>query len=214
MVTYYIGNVRNKRRLFREHGPETATADNCDVLADFKFGGKVCFVLGDIPYGDMRVGEYLAYARALKTQLPLSAKQAKELLRRVGAQVSLERKMSSLSRLVFRFVLLASVVDEDTEEVRINLDGIAYSRRTRRKMRLLVKRASRGYGCVRVAVSDYRFIPKSARVMAVTADGSVTEGKTKSMSRRYCRMRFSRDKRKESLALCALSGRKTVLCDN
>ncbi len=87
MVTYYIGNIREKRFLFRKYKTRAAVADNCDVLAHFKLNGKVCFVLGDIPYGDMRVGEYLAYARALKTRLPLTDAAAAALLKRAGVRV-------------------------------------------------------------------------------------------------------------------------------
>lgn len=214
MITYYIGNVRRKRMLFRDCGEDVAVADNCDVLADFPFGGKVCFVLGDIPFADMKVGEYLAYCRALKSSSPLSAKQAKELLRRAGLKISLERRMFTLSRLLFRFVHLAAQVGEDTREVRINLDGIMYSRRAKSKMRDILRRTERGYAEVRVSVSDYRFLHKNACVMSVTADGAVVRGKSKSKSRKYGKMRFNKEKRKQSLALSSLNGRKTLLCDN
>lgn len=213
MITYYIGNVRGKRKLFRTPRAGAASADNCDVLADFMLDGKVCFVLGDIPYADMRVGEYLAYSRSLKTRLPLSAAAAKELLKRVGLKISLDRRMSSLSRLEFRFVLLAAAHDDETVEVWLNLDGIAYSAFSRRRMGRLLGGLARGFDFVNVAVSDHRFIPKSAKVMAVTKN-DVVEGRSMSASRKYIKMRFTRCKRRASLALTALNGRKTLLCDN
>ena len=39
MVTYYIGNIREKRFLFRKYKTRAAVADNCDVLAHFKLNG-------------------------------------------------------------------------------------------------------------------------------------------------------------------------------
>ena len=213
MITYYIGNVRVKRKMFREKRENSAEADNPDVLADFMLNGKVCFVLGDIPFSDMRVGEYLAYARALKTRLPLSASGAKELLRRVGVKIPLWRKMAQLTRLQFRFVLLAAAYNDDTRQVWLNLDGIAYSAFTRISARKMLSALERGFGEVHVSVSDYRFIPRKANAVAVTNCGTAV-GISKSVSRKYARMHFNREKRKSSLALSTLNGRKTLLCDN
>ena len=212
MITYYIGNIREKRKLFRSPHEGAAVADNCDVLADFGVNGKICMVLGDIPYADMRVGEYLSYTRALKAQAPLSAESAGKLLRRVGVKVSLDKKMGSLSRFYFRGVLLAAALNDDTTEAWLNLDGIAYSPAAKMGMLAMLRRATRNFENVHVSVSDYRFIPRSANSLAVTTRGTVP-GKPKSVSRRYVRLRFCKKKRRESLVLSALSGRKTVLCD-
>ncbi|MCI8459011.1 MAG: hypothetical protein HFE46_05035 [Clostridia bacterium] len=213
MVTYYIGNIREKRFLFRKYKTRAAVADNCDVLAHFKLNGKVCFVLGDIPYGDMRVGEYLAYARALKTRLPLTDAAAAALLKRAGVRVGVHKRMRALPREVFRGVLLAAAVDDDTQSAWLNLDGVPFSWRARGRVRGMVRRMARQYGEVHVAVSDYRFIPRKASAMAV-ANNAMSCGRVKSASRRCGRLRFARYKRKANLVLEGLNGKKTLLCDN
>ncbi len=213
MVTYYIGNIRDKRKYFRRKREYAASADNCDVLADFRLGGKICFVLGDIPYGDMRVGEYLGYACALKTRLPLNDAAAKEMLRRVGLRVNLDRKLRRLPREIFRVLLLATAVESSTREVWLNLDGVAYSFFSRKRIRRMVRRMKKNYENVHVAVSDVRFIPRRARVLAASS-GAMLAGKPRSCSRLCGRMRLRRATRKSNLALSALSGRKMLLCDN
>lgn len=213
MLTYYIGNIREKRFLFRKERQRAALADNCDVLADFKLNGKICFVLGDIPYGNMSVGEYLGYARALKTRLPLNNGAAKNLLKKAGVKVSLKRKMRSLPRYIFRAVLLAAAIDENTREVWLNFDGVPYSRSSRNGIRNILDKTLRTFGSVHAAVSDYRFIPKNANVL-VASNGVLTEGITKSASHAYGKLRFNRMRRKSDLVLSSLNGKETLLCDN
>lgn len=213
MLTYYIGNVREKRRLFRKYREGGANADNADILADFPLDGKVCIVLGDIPYGDMRVGEYLCYARALTSSAPLSLSAAKALLRKCGAPVSMRRKMRTLPRYLFRAVLLSAAVQNDTGQVWLNLDGIAYSHAVKSAVRHMLRRMMRAFAEVHVAVSDYRFIPRGARVMAVTKT-DVVPGYARSASRPYGRLRLRRDSVKSDLILSVLNGHKTLLCDN
>lgn len=213
MVTYYIGNLRQKRMLFREKRADAAVADNCDVLADFRLNGKVCFVLGDIPYGDMRVGEYLAYARALKTRLPLSDAGARALLRSVGVGVRTDRKMKRLPRELFRGVLLAAAYDEGMRAAWINLDGVAYSFFTCARVRKLVRGIARRFAEVHVSVSDSRFIPRKAHTLTA-ASGMLTECRVRSRSRRLGKLRFRRIKRTSRVSLAGLKERQTVLCDN
>lgn len=213
MLTYYIGNIREKRMLFRAPKPQAVLADNTDVLADFKLNGKVCFVLGDIPYANMRVGEYLGYARSLKTRLPIDASEAKRLLQRVGLRVRLSRKMRSLPRYLFRGVLLAAALEDDTRHAWINLDGVAYSRRTCRNVRRMLQSTERMFEEVHAAVSDYRFIPKNARVRTA-ACGALREGGCKSASRPCGKLYIDKRRRKSNLALSALNGHKMLTCDN
>ena len=108
--------------------------------------------------------------------------------------------------------MLAAALDEGTKEAWLNLDGIAFSPLAKRGMLAMLRRMARNFENVHVSVSDYRFIPRSANSLAVTTRGTV-QGKPKSASRKYVRLRFCKKKRRESLVLSALSGRKTVLCD-
>lgn len=214
MFTYYIGNVREKRHFFRRKRENAALADNCDVLADFRLNGKVCFVLGDIPYADMRVGEYLGYALALTTKLPLGEGGAKDLLRKAGLRIGTGKKMGRLSRLQFRAVMLAASLAENKREIYINLDGIAYSLFAKYKMNVWLSRLGRRYNSVHVAVSDYRFIPAKANVVSVTADGEMRSGMSKSTSYKFGRLHFSRRKCRKNPMLSDFNGKVGILCDN
>lgn len=213
MITYYIGNIKQKRAWFRMRREGAALADNSDVLADFQWRGKVCFVMGDIPYGNMRVGEYLAYARALQTNTSLSGKAAAMLLRRVGIRVDPRKKMSALPRETYRAVLLAAALEENTRAVWLNFDGIAYRRRVARRIRHMLACLSRSFAEVHAAVSDYRFIPKKAHAVTA-ANGVFASGRVKSASRPFGRLYIRRAQRDCDLVLGALNGKKALLCDN
>lgn len=213
MITCYIGNIRDKRRLFLTPRAEAIVADNCDVLADFRLGGKVCFLLGDIPYGDMRVGEYLSYARALKTRLPLSAKATKELLRNAGGACSPRRKMASLSRVAFRAVLLAAKFDSSVREVWLDFDGVPYSHAAKREAKRILKRLSRRYENVHAAFSDYRFLFRGATHVTV-ASGRVHAGAVRSYSRKIGTGALKKVAERYGVPRTILKNSKAILCDN
>lgn len=213
MITCYIGNVRDKRRLFLTPRAEAIVADNCDVVADFNLGGKVCFLLGAIPYGDMRVGEYLSYARALKTRLPLTATETKILLFSAGLDCSPQRKMSSLSRVAFRAVILAAKMDENVREVWLDFDGVPYSLRAKREVKKILKRLSFRYEHVHAAFSDYRFLFRGATCVTV-ASGSVHAGAVKSYSRRIGTGALKKVADRYGVPRSVLRRGKALLCDN
>ena len=183
MITCYLGNVRDKRRLFLTPREGAIVADNCDVLADFRLNGKVCFLLGDIPYGDMRVGEYLSYAQALRMRLPLSSKGAKELLYGAGLTCSPQSKMKSLSRVAFRAVMLAAKFDSSVHAVWLDFDGVPFSHRAKREAKRILTRLARRYSEVHAAFSDSRFLFSGVTCVTVTA-GEVQVGATRTHSRR------------------------------
>lgn len=213
MITCYIGNVRDKRRLFLTPRAEAIVADNCDVLADFRLGGKVCFLLGDIPYGDMRVGEYLSYARALQTRLPLSAAKVRELLCGAGLNVSPRRKMSSLSRIAFRAVVLAAKLDTGVREVWLDFDGVPYSLHAKHQARRILKRLSRRYENVHAAFSDYRFLFRGA-AHATVASGGVHAGAVRSYSRRIGTGALKKVADRYGVPHTVLKNSQAILCDN
>ncbi|MDE7395394.1 MAG: hypothetical protein K2M95_04680 [Clostridiales bacterium] len=213
MITCYIGNVRDKRRLFLTPRAEAIVADNCDVLADFRLGGKVCFLLGDIPYGDMRIGEYLSYARALQTRLPLSAAKAKELLHGAGVRISPRRKMASLSRIAFRAVILAAKIDTAVREVWLDFDGVPYSLHAKREARRILKRLSRRYENVHAAFSDYRFLFRGSAHVTV-ASGGIHAGAVRSYSRKIGTSALKKVADRYGMPRTMLKRSKAILCDN
>lgn len=213
MITCYLGNVRDKRRLFLTPRPGAIVADNCDVLADFRLNGKVCFLLGDIPYGDMRVGEYLSYAQALRTRLPLSSKGAKELLYAVGVTCSPQRKMRSLSRIAFRAVMLAAKLDPSVRAVWLDFDGVPFSHRAKREAKRVLKRLSRRYGEVHAAFSDARFVFSGAKCVTL-ASGGVHNTVVRTYSRRMGTGALKKVALRFGVPHSVLKHSKALLCDN
>ena len=214
MITYYIGNVQKKRAYFRQHFKDSVGVDNCDVSASIDLKGKACIVLGDIPFGNMSVGEYLCYSRALLERLPLTHNAAKMYLRRAGLKVRLNVKLGQLNRFIYRLVLLAAAMRDEVKDIWLNLDGIAYSFVTMRRVRSVLKRIEGGRVNLHVAVSDYRMVPKSAKVITVAHDGALIDGIVRSRARYIGRLRFSRSKIRRSFALSMLNGKPALLCDN
>ena len=214
MITYYIGNVQKKRSYFRAHFKGSVGVDNCDVTAALDLRGKACIVLGDIPFGNMSVGEYLCYSRALTQRLPLTHSAAKTYLRRAGLRANLNAKLCSLSRLSYRLVLLAAALKDEVTDIWLNLDGVAYSPCVAHRLRRALKRIEGGRVDLHLAVSDSRFLPKKAKIVTVASDGGMVEGRVNSRARYIGRLKFSRAKIKKSFALSMLNGKPALMCDN
>ena len=213
LIICYLGNVREKRRLFLTPRAGAIVADNCDVLADFRLNGKVCFLLGDIPYGDMRVGEYLSYARALKTCLPLSSKGAKELLCGAGLKFSPQRKMRSLSRVAFRAVMLAAKFDPSVREVWLDFDGVPFSHRAKKEAKRILTRLSRRFVRVHAAFSDCRFLFRGAKCVTV-ASGGVHDAAVRTYSRTMGVGILKKVALRYGVPHSVLRHSKALLCDN
>lgn len=174
MINYCMGNVGAMRRSFRAvSGDNVVSLDNDDVVADFLLDGKVYFVLGDIPCANMRVVEYLSYARALKSKLPLSSKESRRLLKQVGAHFGLNQKVGKLSRVDYRRLQLASKIDTATRCVYVNFSGIQYTARTKHLIKSLLRQWSKNLQVV-VAFSDHRFIPAKANATVFLPDGTAS----------------------------------------
>ena len=214
LITYYLGNVQKKRAYFRSHFKDNVGVDNCDVTASLNLNGKECIVLGDIPFGNMRVGEYICYSRALTEKLPLTHAAAKMYLRRAGLKVSINAKLGQMDRLTFRLVLLSAALRDEVKDIWLNLDGIAYSPVVASRIKRTLKKIEGGRVNLNVAVSDYRLVPKKAKAVTVTSDGKVADGIVKFCARNIGRLKFSRSKIKRSFALSMLSGKTALLCDN
>lgn len=213
MIKYYMGDVRQKRFLFRSQKTNAAVADNSDIIADCKLNGKICFVLGDIPFGDMCIGQYLSYARALKTKIALSDYAKRALLKKAGVRVSLCRKMKTLPRELFRGVALAAAIDDDSKQAWLNLDGVAFSHAARRRVRRMLRGVERHFSEVHVAVSDSRFIPKKAPAL-LAKDGELVAERRRSVSRLLGKLRVEKSKRKSNAVFSQIHGCRALLCDN
>lgn len=165
-ILYLSGDSSEKRRLMRSGGANVARALNDEVSAVCRVKGKDYYVVGKHPFAAFSVYKYLRYERALLSPTPLTKKQARELLRRVGAHVPLRRKLGRLSYVKRRLVALAARLTDKTAILAINLDGAPYSEKLRRQLRRAARRLSRSFG-LWIAVTDSRLVPRKSRAVEI-----------------------------------------------
>lgn len=173
-VTYCLGDERAKRKAFRVEGEGRINLDNDEMLASVRVADKTYYAVGTIPYGGMRVGEYLAYCRCESD----SVSQKRNKL--FSLRLRFNKRMRSLSVVEYRAVQLLARFKPAAKEVFINLDGLEFSRTARIKVKRLVRKMARFYR-VFVAVSDYRFVLGEENLSLYSGDGSVTQVKTGSL---------------------------------
>lgn len=197
MVTYCLGSAGAKRRDFRsKKGGGVVTLDNDDVLADFLLDGKQCFVIGELPFGDFCVSDYICYHRALKTKLPLRTKAIRNLLHRCGSKAGAYRRIARLDRLEYRKLQLAAKLEDDTHTVYVNFDGLPYSRKNKAKMDALLRSWQKF--TVFAAVSDSRFVQKGCSQVEYFSDGAV-RGKSPATAQRVSPRKLNRKLKEEGL---------------
>lgn len=213
MVMYCMGNIGAKRRAFRAVNQSNELClDNDDVVADFLLNGKVYFVIGAMPFGDMSVWDYICYSRALKTRLSLNASAVKQLLKAAGCKVSLFKKLKNLDRITYRRVMFAAKIDSNITDIYANFDGVAYSLSAKRKLKKLVADWKKSYN-VFVSVSDSRFIPKKAETSVYLPDGIVS-GYVPQRGKHIRQGKFSRALSKNGMVFKWNNIKDIVLCDN
>lgn len=193
-ILYLSGDSSEKRRLMRSGGANVARALNDEVSAVCRVKGKDYYVVGKHPFAAFSVYKYLRYERALLSPSPLSKKQARELLRRVGAHVSLRRKLGRLSYVKRRLVALAARLTDKTAIMAINLDGAPYSEKLRRQLRRATKKLSRSFG-LWIAVTDSRLVPRKSRAVEIKPHSVYTRPesvfRSKTAGRRALLARFA-----------------------
>lgn len=184
-VIYCIGLAQKKRAYFRREVNEGAVfADNDEVLAGFPENGRTFFVIGDYPFKDMGVYEFVRYNRMVLSGDAPSKKEVSDFLRKAtGKRVSLKRKLGKLCLFGYRAVTVISKCTEKTERVAVSFDGCLYSPSKERALRRFVSALSK-YKEVLVSVSDSRFIPSGATVRRFDSN-QTTELSLKSESRAF-----------------------------
>lgn len=160
-VTYCIGNLSAKRRFFLAHD---VCADNEDILGYFSHGGKLYALQGEMPFGNMTVGDYVAYKCSLCQDHALSKSEIRFKLRKAGLNLPVSRRMKNLHPITFRLLKVATRLSVDTKEIYVNLDGLCYSAYALTKLKALTSALEEKYR-VFVAVSDSRFIPRGAQIL-------------------------------------------------
>lgn len=212
MVTYCTGNISAKRRVFRTQSSEdTVSVDNDEVLATFTLNKKLYVVVGTTPFSNTRLGQFIAYSRALKSSLPLKLDTIKDMLKRAGIKKSVCVKMGFLDNIDYRAASLVGKLDITTKTIYVNFDGLEYSRGNSRKMNRYLRIWGKSYN-VFAAVSDTRFIPPKSTVLHYSQAG--TEGKRiKSSSRSVSLATLKRRLRKAGMEMNIPEIKTVIVCD-
>ncbi len=211
MVTYCIGNIAAKRRAFRAQSSDSAVcADNDEVLATFTLGGKLYVVTGTVPFSNTRLGQFIAYSRALKSHLPLKLDTIKEMLKSAGIKKNVCAKMGTLDVIDYRAASLAAKLDITTKTVYVNFDGLRFTRRNSKKIARYLRIWSKTYS-VFVSVSDSRFIPRKAHVLNYTQNG-VEEKRRKVSCRPTTRSSVRRRLRRAGMEMNLPQVKSIVVC--
>lgn len=185
-VTFCLGNIGIKRRAFRTPETGAVSIDNDDVLLSFRLDEKLYCAIGSLPFSDFSVREYMAYVRSLRSPRPLGDGEIRYLLRAVGFRRGLYTRVGALSRVEYRHLCLAARMEIDTRVVRLNFDGLPFSRRHRRQLLYLLRTLDPRYETL-VAVTDTRFIPHLARTVLYTEAGQKPVSGRKALSRPACK---------------------------
>lgn len=171
-VFYCTGDIMAKRRFFKSQTAQDAVSiDNDDVSVSFMLDGKFYCVLAQIPFKNFTVGQYVSYQTVLKNNRPLLTKEIKAILKRVGLNISTNKKLNRLSRIQYRLVNLAARLDLAHKRMYINLDGVFYTAKASALLNKVLKTIKADE--INLSVSDSRFITKGANIKCFSPDDSI-----------------------------------------
>lgn len=165
-AVYLVGDSAEKRRLMRAGGACVARALNDEVSSVVRVEGRDYYVVGKHPFAAFGVWKYMRYERALVSDKPLTKKEAKALLKRLGVRVRLGKKLGRLPATLRRAVTLAARLTEHTTTLALQMDGTPFGRRENRRLRRFVRKTSDTFA-VWVSVTDSRFVPKNRRTVEI-----------------------------------------------
>lgn len=153
MITYCIGSARGKRAYFK--GDDYVVADNIEVLFCVSENGRNYFAIGDVPFAEFTVSQYLNYKRALCKEKP-----DEKIMRVFGLDP--DRRVGSLSNVKMRALqILEKTCGKTDKPVVVNLDGTRYTPRLNRELKRLIG----ALGCCYVCVTDARFLRYASKAV-------------------------------------------------
>ncbi len=170
IITYCLGDILAKRSAFTLEGEkeDALYLDNCEVVGAPKGERGTVFGIGENPYGNMTVEEFIRYESGKK------ASEVVRLCKIFGVKLSLNKKIKRLNPLSLRAVFLVSGFTPKTETLYINLDSLLPTPKNKKLVSKLLNPLSR-YFKIFVAVSDSRFIPRTGKIRRYDESGKYCE---------------------------------------
>ena len=176
MITYCIGDIKEKRKHFLEQAVDEKNEylDNDELLAVREENGKTMFAVGEIPFSNMKVVEYITYQRSSITKNSVCFREIKYYGKLFALNLPLRKKMRSLSVIDYRKAQFLSSYTLTVRSIYINLDGVLYSAKNRKQLENIIS-GLRRYFHLYIAVSDSRFIPLGAVIREYKREGGYDE---------------------------------------
>ncbi len=176
MITYCIGEVNAKRKHFLEKSVSECNEylDNDELLAVKEENGETLFAVGEIPFGNMKVSEYIVYQRSNAMRRTVPMREVKYYGKLFFLDLPFRKKMNALSVIDYRKAQFLANYNLAVREVYINLDGLPFNRKNRKKLENLIS-GLRRYFNLYISISDSRFIPQGALIREYKKDGQYAE---------------------------------------
>lgn len=176
MITYCLGDIKAKRAAFRSMEGQNGmlSVDNDEILTTVSSEGKTYFAIGDMPFKDMGIAEYIAYSRSLINAQPVRDRETAYYAKLFGLKRPIYKKLKNLSVTDYRKVQFLAKYDLSVREIYINFDGIEYSRAHKNSILRFTGKLKK-YFNIFLAVSDYRLIPKGFSLRYYDKDGGKTD---------------------------------------
>lgn len=211
MVVYCLGSPEAKRARLKCAEKESGTMclDNAEVIYTFREGGDTYFALGDIPFKELSVAEYVAYERSLGPNPVVGEREIGYYTRLFSFALRPGTKLGRLDAVRFRMAQLLAAYDLSVRRAYVNFDGMLYSRRAAKRLDAFIRGAGK-YMDLYVYVSDYRFLPAGATVRYYSTGGQVCEISTSGCTCRRGRVRAVRPLPDE-ITSAGLRARKVVI---
>ena len=171
MVTFILGNSIKKRASYKtKNAQEEVYIDDMHLCADAVKGGVYYFATCKRPFLNMRAIDFVAYSRVLFDEKSKENKRVKSLLKSLGYNASINKKIGKVKSEDYIKILLASKVKDCTKSVYINLDAWKYNGKNVRKIKNLILSLSR-YD-LHFLVSDFRFCALGSYSVYQKEDGN------------------------------------------
>lgn len=176
MIVYCLGDAKAKRAAFRstDGGANSMSIDNDEILTVLKNDGKTYFAVGEIPFADMSVSEFVSYGKSLCKTQPAHRREISYYAKLFGFKSVMCKKLKKLSVPQYRMAQFLTKYDLSVRDVYVNFDGLEYSRANKKAVNGFLSKIKR-YFNIYVGVSDFRFTRYGSAVRQYGADGEISE---------------------------------------
>ena len=175
--------------MMRDH--PLSYADNDEIAMVCRISNKDYYVVGEHPFGDFTVAEYVRYSHSLVGKVLLTKSDIKGLLSNLGVRVNLKTHLNKLDFITRRLVCLCTKIQANTTSLAINLDGVPFSRKLKRKIRRCVRVLGRRY-TITFALTDARLARKGSKGITLKLGAIYTSQSYAKKSKRIKRSRFKK----------------------